>query len=79
MATDPYDNILKCFDGLTPSQRQTLLAELERRQAMYSNVNNGRTLLDMFKDHGMVGSITDAPEDWSTNPNYMEGFGNVAQ
>jgi hypothetical protein len=31
-----------------------------------------------FNDHGMIGSITDVPEDWSTNPKYMEGFGQDA-
>lgn len=36
-------------------------------------------MLDAIKDDGMVGSITNAPEDRSTNPDYMEGLGSDAQ
>ncbi len=76
MATGPYDDILKSFDGLSREQRLELLAELERRQVSGQNGHAaGRTLLDAFKDHDMVGSISDAPEDWSSNPTYMEGLG----
>jgi len=35
---------------------------------------NGRTLLDAMKEHGMVGAMQ-GPEDLSTNPEHMEGFG----
>ena len=79
MATKPYDDILKRFDSLSPDERQQLIKELERRQTTQRNGDAGRTVLDAFKEHGMVGSITDAPEDWSSNPKYMEGFGKDAE
>lgn len=79
MSTDPFDDIMKRFDGLSPEERQELIHQLERRQRTAPNGNSDRTLLDAFQDHGMVGSITDAPEDWSVNPKYMEGFGSGGQ
>lgn len=79
MSADPFDEIMKRFDGLSPEQRQELIRQLEQRQATELNGNSSRTLLDAFRDHGMVGSITDAPEDWSLNPKYMEGFGSGGQ
>lgn len=79
MSADPFDDIMKRFDGLNPEERQELIRQLERRQATELNGNSGRTLLDAFRDHGMVGSITDAPEDWSANRKSMEGFGGGGQ
>jgi len=79
MANDPVDDILKRFDGLAPTERDRLILQLERRQARSNGEDSGRTLLDTFADHDMIGSITDAPEDWSTNPKYMEGFGKDAE
>ncbi len=75
MAKDPLEDILKRFDGLSAEERDKLILRLERRQARSNGEQSGRTVYDTFADFGMVGSITDAPEDWSTNPKYMEGFG----
>ena len=36
---------------------------------------NGETLLDRLKAAGVVGRKKDGPADLSTNPKYMEGFG----
>jgi predicted DNA-binding antitoxin AbrB/MazE fold protein len=33
------------------------------------------TLYDVLSKDGWIGSIKDAPPDLSTNPKYMEGFG----
>ena len=78
MATDPneFDEILKRFEKLNPEERDELIDQLEQRQATATNgVQAGRSLLDGFKERGMVGSIKDAPPDWSSNPQYMKGFG----
>lgn len=82
MATDPrdFDDILNRFDKLSPEEREQLLNELEQRQATSTNGHqDGRSALDGFKERGLLGSITDAPTDWSTNPKYMEGFGQDAE
>ena len=79
MATDPYDEILRQFEGMSREERQQLLKILGRQYASDASSSNGRTLADSFRDFGMIGSITDAPADWSTNPKYMEGFGNDSQ
>jgi hypothetical protein len=34
-----------------------------------------RTLYDAFSDDGSIGLIQDGPTDVSSNPKYMEGFG----
>ena len=44
-----------------------------------SSETKGRTLYDALNDRGIIGSITDAPSDLSTNPKHMEGFGTDAQ
>lgn len=78
MATDPneFDEILERFEKLDPEKRDELIDQLEQRQATTTNSEHAdRTLLDGFKERGMVGSIKDAPADWSMNPRYMEGFG----
>lgn len=33
------------------------------------------TLFEVMDEAGLIGCITDAPPDLSTNPKYMEGFG----
>jgi predicted DNA-binding antitoxin AbrB/MazE fold protein len=35
----------------------------------------GETLYDILSKDGWIGSLKDAPPDLSTNPKYMEGFG----
>lgn len=80
MSTHPYDDILKrAKDQLTADEQRRLVDELSRHTTKSNNGTAGRTLFDAFNDHGMIGSITDAPEDWSTNPKYMEGFGKDAE
>jgi len=76
---------------LTPEQRQhlALLAEklgkpwdavleealstIEHR--VPSDTDNGETVLEAMTRLGLLGSVKDAPPDLSTNPKYMEGFG----
>ena len=78
MDNDPskYDEILKRFEKLSSDDREDLIDKLEQRQTTDTHDNqSGRTLGDAFNERGMVGSIKDAPPDWSNNPKYMEGFG----
>jgi hypothetical protein len=77
MSTEPFDEILKRFEELSPSEQERLLNQLEQCQAKDRNGRDPpRNLLESFNERGLIGSIKDAPSDWSTNPKYMEGFGN---
>lgn len=80
MATDSTDfnDLAKRLEALSPQQRAELIERLERLQTSATTSHNGRSALDGFKERGLIGSITDAPADWSTNPKYMEGFGSDA-
>jgi len=88
MATDPREI------HLTDEQRQLLAVRSEETGRPWSEVleeviakippprpteNKERSLYDALNERGLIGSITDAPADLSTNPKYMEGFGADAQ
>lgn len=78
MAIDPsdYNEIAARYDKLSAKERRELLDRLEQRHATTSSgEQSSRSMLDGFKQRGFIGSITDAPSDWSTNPKYMEGLG----
>ena len=81
MAINPndFDDFSKRFDKLSQEEREELIDFLERRRVTVTNGETGRSALDGFKERGLLGSITDAPADWSTNPKYMEGFGQDAE
>lgn len=78
--TSPYDRILRDFEDLPSAQRQKVLEALLDHQALQENepVPN-RSLLEAFEARGLVGSIDNAPADWSTNPSYLRGMGSDAQ
>ena len=76
---------------LTPDQRQHLarLAEqsgkpwdavLEEALSSFEHValpktEHGKTVYEAMLQLGLLGSVHDGPSDLSTNPKYMEGFG----
>lgn len=72
--------IIERFESLSSDEQQHVI-ELLRSKATHStnDVHEGRTLFDAFNERGMIGSITDLPADYSTNPKYMEGFGENAE
>ena len=37
--------------------------------------DDGESLFDALNEAGLIGCVIDAPEDLSTNPKYLEGFG----
>jgi hypothetical protein len=77
--------------SLTPDQRQHLArlaqqsgkpwhAVLEEALSSFEHValsktENGETVYEALLRLGLLGSVSDGPGDLSTNPNYMEGFG----
>jgi hypothetical protein len=42
---------------------------------VHSDDSSCTTLYDRLVKDGLVGSVDDCPSDLSTNPQYMEGFG----
>jgi len=88
MATDPREI------HLTDEQRRLLAERAEETGRSWSVLleeviakiptprpteNKERSLYDALNERGLIGSITDAPADLSTNPKHMEGFGTDAQ
>ncbi|QDU56794.1 hypothetical protein [Aeoliella mucimassa] len=70
--------ILAKVEELTEAERAELVSSImtaKPSHAAQTDEQPKRSVLDGFKERGMIGSITDAPPDWSTNPKYMEGFG----
>jgi hypothetical protein len=77
MPRNSINEIIKQFDQLSPEERQQLIKTLEQRQSN-GNAESDRSLLAAFQERGMIGSIKGMPADWSTNPDYLNGFGNSA-
>lgn len=77
MSTSDFDEILKQIDQLSGEQREELISRLEQTRNTIGQANGRSTesLLDVFEKRGIVGSIKDAPADWSSNPDHMNGFG----
>jgi hypothetical protein len=68
--------IIERFDSLSSDEQQRIIELLKSKSNSASVAEKScRTLFDAFNDRGMIGSITDFPPDYSTNPKYMEGFG----
>lgn len=81
MSTGSYRDILKRVrDELSDEERQQLLEELAKN-APTSNGTDAckRSLFDVLQDRGLIGFMHDGPEDLSTNPRHMEGFGQHAE
>lgn len=48
---------------------------VKRSDEETAGLRPGETLLDAWRRAGLVGCIRSGPPDLSTNPKYMEGFG----
>jgi|MudIll2142460700_1097286.scaffolds.fasta_scaffold452266_2 hypothetical protein len=80
MSTDAFDDLLqRARSELTVGEQQRLAEQLS--QSAGKDVprdmgsETGKSLYDALNERGMIGSIIDGPGDLSTNPQYMEGFG----
>ena len=75
-----FDAITRIFDRLSPEEREEVLRRLEERCPTVDEEGaSRRSLLEAMNERGMVGSIKNAPPDWSTNPEYLEGLGQDAR
>lgn len=77
MPTKSYEEVLAEAKELSPEDRARLASEL-LRPAPPAN-GELRSLYEALQARGLIGCITDAPPDLSTNPKYMEGFGQHAE
>jgi hypothetical protein len=79
MSTNAFDDILnRARKELTPDEQQKLINELADITSSPNGGKVGRTLYDALKDRGLIGFMSDGPDDLSTNPKHMEGFGKDA-
>ena len=78
MATNDFDEVLARARELGVEDQHRLVRELTKPTAP-ENGAPVRSLYDALKERGIIGCITDGPSDLSTNPKYMEGFGQHAE
>jgi len=74
---DAFEKVLQEARSLSPEDQQKLVRELSQSES--PSGGEQRTVYDALKARGLIGFMTDAPEDLSTNPKYMEGFGQDAR
>jgi hypothetical protein len=81
MASNRFDDIFEqATHDLSREEQLKLIRELSKlnKATNGSHPQATRTLYDALNEDNMIGSITDAPPDLGTNPQYMEGFGKHA-
>lgn len=72
-----YDDILKRIrEELSDEERRRLVADV--KQTMLSELPQSSIYESMSK-RGLIGKLTTAPADLSTNPIHLEGFGKDAK
>ena len=76
MSAGRYEELLKRARQELSRAEQLELSRVLRQSADTGNgATQGKSLLQALTERGVIGSITDAPSDLGTNPQYMEGFG----
>lgn len=79
MSKESYDDVLRLARQLPREQQKLLVEELTESPAPAdSEEPNGKTVGEALREFGLLGSLTDVPADYGTNPKYMEGFGEHA-
>lgn len=77
MHSGAYDEILRrARQELSEEERHRLVADL--RAPRESDSQSG-SVYDSMARRGLIGNLTTAPADLSTNPVHMEGFGQDAE
>jgi hypothetical protein len=86
MATDPHAiqltseqlQMLGQFSARTGKPPEDVLADALRQyepRIQAAATSNGSSLYDKLARKGLIGCLKGGPPDLSTNPEYMEGFG----
>lgn len=81
MSIGAYREILqRARQELSASERKRLAEELTVQPALASQAKaDSRSLFDALHENNLIGFMHDGPGDLSTNPSYMEGFGQHAE
>jgi predicted DNA-binding antitoxin AbrB/MazE fold protein len=66
--------VLKPLGPLELSDQEVVSLAIETANSVRPE-ETGQTLYEIMDEAGLIGCIDDAPSDLSTNPKYMEGFG----
>ena len=77
-----YDGgVLKPLSPLTLQDQEvvSLVVKSVEPPKQGEDTNSGETLFDILNKDGWIGSLKDAPPALSSNPKYMEGFGESGQ
>ncbi len=75
-----FEDVLKHARSLSAVGQAKLIDELTNPNPRTVNADGSvRTLYDALSERGLIGFMKDAPPDLSTNPKYMEGFGQSAE
>lgn len=75
-----FEEVLKNARSLSPEDQMKLIGELTSPTPQTLNADGSvRTLYDALSERGLIGFMKDAPPDLSTNPKYMEGFGQSSE
>jgi hypothetical protein len=79
MPSQEYDEILRRARAeLSEEELTQLAAELKRSMPLAQAVPHSGSLGSVYESmqrRGLIGKLTSAPADLSTNPAHMEGFG----
>jgi hypothetical protein len=88
MATDPHQvhlsseewKLLTELSSSTGKRPEQVLSEALRRyepqkSSQMTSENGQKSVYDSLAESGFIGCIQGGPADLSTNPTYMEGFG----
>jgi hypothetical protein len=79
MTRNDFSHILSTLNGLSPDQMRRLVRELEGKIAANSNGDGAEeSAFEVASRAGLIGCIQDSPgspDDLSTNPRHMAGFG----
>jgi len=85
MSAHSYDDILqRARKELSDAELRRLADDLRTllpQKNEDADMSNGETnsVYDSMSRRGLIGKLTTAPADLSTNPIYMEGFGKDAE
>jgi predicted DNA-binding antitoxin AbrB/MazE fold protein len=70
------DGVLRPLEPVNLREHERVRLSIEQATAEQSALTRGaQTLHDALAAAGLLGCIPDGPADLSTNPKYMEGFG----
>jgi len=71
-----YDHgVLRPLAPLNLQDKDEVVLTFEKAEPDGAGSARNPTLFDVLADAGLVGSMTEAPEDLSSNPEHMKGFG----